>query len=158
LENLRDDIREAVPADLPAIIALAKNAVIAAQWSVEQYDAIFRAGSTYRIALVAVEKSRHDEPRVQGFIVAQAIAGEWEIENIAVDTSVKRRGLGKRLLAHLLEIARAKGAKSIFLEVRESNSIARSFYENASFSQGGRRKRYYENPKEDAILYRRELG
>ncbi len=158
MENLRESIREAVPDDLPAIVALAKNAVIAAQWSVEQYEAIFRAGGTHRIALVAVEKSRHDEPRVQGFIVAQAIACEWEIENIAVDTSVQRRGLGQRLLVHLLEIARAKGAKSVFLEVRESNSIARSFYENASFSEGGRRKRYYENPKEDAILYRLELA
>jgi ribosomal-protein-alanine acetyltransferase len=158
LENLRESIREAVPADLPAIVALAKNAVTAAQWSVEQYAAIFHAGGTYRITLVAVEKSRHDEPRVLGFIVAQAIAGEWEIENIAVDASVRRRGLGKRLLMHLLEMARAKGAKSVFLEVRESNSIARSIYENASFSEAGRRKRYYENPKEDAILYRLKLG
>jgi len=51
-------------------------------------------------------------------------------------------------------VARAKGAQSIFLEVRESNQAARSLYEKWAFVESGRRIRYYQNPQEDAIAYR----
>jgi ribosomal-protein-alanine N-acetyltransferase len=53
--------------------------------------------------------------------------------------------------------ARETNSSSIFLEVRESNAAARTLYELASFEQTGRRKSYYTNPAEDAILYRRTL-
>jgi ribosomal-protein-alanine N-acetyltransferase len=58
------------------------------------------------------------------------------------------------LLSELLDIARGGGAKAIFLEVRESNQAARALYEKWAFLESGRRRRYYQEPDEDAILYR----
>jgi ribosomal-protein-alanine N-acetyltransferase len=95
---------------------------------------------------------------VQGFVVARHVAPEWELENIVVAPAVRRRGLGQRLLDALLAAARETNSSSVFLEVRESNAAARCFYEKAGFVQTGRRKSYYTDPAEDAVLYRYDLA
>jgi len=99
-----------------------------------------------------------DAPSVKenllGFIVALQIAPEWELENIVVSPAALRKGIGKRLLQALLDAARKTNSQAVFLEVRESNQGARSFYEKSGFAQTGRRKSYYSNPLEDAVLYR----
>jgi len=59
------------------------------------------------------------------------------------------------LLGTLMATARETHSDSVFLEVRESNTVARRLYEKAGFQETGRRKSYYTNPTEDAILYRR---
>lgn len=135
------------------MMALEKHAATAAHWSVGQYEALFRAASPARIALIMRDNAQA-AAKVQGFIIARAAGQEWEIENIAVAGSARRHGLGTRLLGEFLDLARAKGAESVFLEVRESNRAARALYEKWSFTEGGRRKRYYRDPEEDAILYR----
>ena len=66
----------------------------------------------------------------------------------------RRRGLGKRLLSEFLDLARARSAEAVFLEVRESNLAARRLYEKCAFLESGRRKDYYRNPKEDSVNYR----
>jgi ribosomal-protein-alanine N-acetyltransferase len=129
-------------------MALEKHAVTAAHWTRQQYDAIFSQPSPRRLALLIEE-----EPTVQGFLVGRALEGEWEIENIAVAGQARRRGLGTRLVGEFLDAARAQGAKSVFLEVRESNRAARSLYEKWGFLESGRRPRYYPGPEEDAIVY-----
>ncbi len=142
-------IRAATVADLPAMMALEKRASMAAHWSAEQYDAVFRASDPARVALVL-----HDASGLQGFVVARVLDEEWEIENIAVAGPARRRGLGTRLLGELLDLAKAKGATAMLLEVRASNHAARALYEKWAFLESGRRSRYYKNPEEDAILYR----
>ncbi len=146
-------IRSATSADLPAMMALEKRAATAAHWSVEQYEALFRAASPGRLALIIQEETQQKEAQVQGFIIARGVGVEWEIENIAIAGPARRRGLGTRLLGEFLDQARAQGAKSVFLEVRESNRAARSLYDKWSFAESGRQK-YYKDPEEDAILYR----
>jgi ribosomal-protein-alanine N-acetyltransferase len=94
---------------------------------------------------------------VLGFLVAQHLAPEWELENIVVAPAARRKGVGKRLIEWLLEEARGAQSESVFLEVRESNTIARALYETTGFQQVGRRKSYYSAPSEDAILYRWNL-
>ena len=89
---------------------------------------------------------------VVGFIVGHQADDEWEIENIAVTGAARRHGLGSRLVGELLDLARSRGGKSVFLEVRESNRAARSLYEKWAFIEVGRRKMYYQNPAEDALL------
>ncbi|MGZ4732163.1 MAG: ribosomal protein S18-alanine N-acetyltransferase [Terriglobales bacterium] len=142
-------IRSAASADLPAMMALEKHAVTAAHWSAEQYEALFRASQSGRVAQVI-----EDESGLQGFVIARAVDREWEIENIAVTGPARRRGLGTRLLGEFLDLARARGADAVFLEVRESNRAARALYEKWAFLESGRRRRYYRDPDEDAILYR----
>ncbi len=142
-------IRSATAADLPAVIVLEKAAATAAHWSIEQYEDIFRQLEPNRQVLLLSE-----ENEIQGFVIARVIRDQWEIENVVVGHEVRRRGLGMCLLGAVLDLARAKGAQSIFLEVRESNHAARGLYEKRAFAENGRRRGYYQNPMEDAILYR----
>jgi ribosomal-protein-alanine acetyltransferase len=147
------NIRLASAADIPAITQLERNAAMAAHWSPEQYEGLFNGSGVPRIAFVIEE-----EDTVQGFLVAREIGSEWEIENIAIATRVRRRGLGSQLLGAFLDSARAQGAKEIFLEVRESNQEARTLYEKWAFRPSGRRGGYYRQPEEDALIYRLVCG
>jgi ribosomal-protein-alanine acetyltransferase len=142
-------IRDATSVDLPGMMALEKHAATAAHWSEQQYEGLFRDARPERMALII-----EDESGLQGFVIARVVDREWEIENIAVAGSARRRGLGTRLLGELLDLARARGADAVFLEVRESNHAARALYEKWAFLESGHRRGYYKDPKEDAILYR----
>jgi ribosomal-protein-alanine N-acetyltransferase len=146
-------IRAATAADLSAMVALEKHAATAAHWSVEQYKALFGQQGRDRVALVL-----RDGDDLRGFVVARGVGDEWEIENIAIAGPARRRGLGTLLLGELLDVARARGGVSVFLEVRESNHAARALYEKWAFLESGRRRSYYSNPDEDAIQYRLNLG
>jgi ribosomal-protein-alanine N-acetyltransferase len=146
-------IRRATLADIPALTALEKHAATAAHWSLQQYEAAFSAEAPSRVVLILEE-----EAGVQAFIAGRALREEWEIENIGVAGPVRRRGLGARLLGEFLDLARGGGAKAVFLEVRESNLAARRLYENWAFVESGRRRRYYREPEEDAIVYRLGLA
>jgi [ribosomal protein S18]-alanine N-acetyltransferase len=135
------------------MIALAQEATAAAQWSRSEYERIFlRDGTPGRLALVLEEGTG-----IAGFLIARTIDLEWEIENIVVAAPARRRGLGTGLLVELLCLARLRGAKAIFLEVRGSNRAARGLYEKSGFTVVGDRKGYYKNPDENAVVYRLDL-
>jgi ribosomal-protein-alanine N-acetyltransferase len=124
----------------------------AAHWSPAQYGALFAADAHSRIALIAEEES--GQAPMQGFLIARRLPEEWEIENIIVDQTHRQRGVGSSLLRELLTEARTAGAPAVILEVRESNVPALRLYESIGFKQEGRRKNYYQNPAQDALLYR----
>jgi [ribosomal protein S18]-alanine N-acetyltransferase len=142
-------IRHATEADIPAMMALERHAATAAHWSAEQYRTAFSRDAPGRVVLIIEEAAS-----VQGFIAGRVLGEEWEIENIAVAEPARRRGLGTRLLGGFLDMARGRGALTVFLEVRESNLAARRLYEKWAFVQSGRRKLYYREPEEDAIVFR----
>jgi ribosomal-protein-alanine N-acetyltransferase len=146
---LKLSIRPATINHLPAMLAIEKHAATAAHWSAAQYEMVFQPSTPPRVALIIQE-----EACVQGFVVARVVGEEWEIENIAVSSPARKRGLGTRLLRELLDLARAQGAEAVVLEVRESNRAARALYHKWSFRESSRRKDYYHDPEEDAILYR----
>jgi len=145
-------IRAATSDDIPAVMALEKHAATASHWPEERYQELFSRREPVRVALVIEEASA-----IQGFLVARAVAGEWEIENIAVAGPARRRGLGTRLLGEFLNTVSAQGDQRVFLEVRESNLAARRLYEKWAFVENGRRRGYYVAPDEDAITYRLEM-
>lgn len=142
-------VRPAISADIPSMMRLMQHSATAAHWSREKYDRIFVGESPRRLALVIEESSG-----LQGFLVAQEVVDEWEIENIAVSGQARRHGLGTRLLGEFLDRVRAEGASAVFLEVRESNRAARLLYQKWAFEESGRRVRYYSQPEEDAIVYK----
>jgi [ribosomal protein S18]-alanine N-acetyltransferase len=151
-------IRPATLADVTSMIRLDRQSATAGHWTEDQYLQALQYESTRRLVFVIDEPSAPEAPtRVQAFLVAQHIPPEWELENIVVAETARRKGLGTRLLQHLLSTARESNSDSVFLEVRESNRAARTLYEQAGFTQTGRRKSYYTNPPEDAVLYRRIL-
>lgn len=88
-----------------------------------------------------------------GFLIAHHLHPEWELENLVVAPDFRRKGLATKLLAALLTRARETNSESVFLEVRESNQAARALYGSLGFEDSGRRKLYYTNPHEDAVLY-----
>jgi [ribosomal protein S18]-alanine N-acetyltransferase len=136
-------VRHAVAADVPRMMEIARHAVTAAQWGPRHYEEAFSSG---RLALVI------EDDQVMGFIIGRALADVWEIENIAVTGDARRRGLGSHLLGEFLHQIRDSGATETLLEVRESNRAARALYEKWAFIEAGRRKGYYQDPPEDAVI------
>ena len=141
-------IRTATIADLQIIRRIAAQASTAAQWESHEYDRLFH-GDSARLVLVIGDDS------IQGFLVAQSIGPEWELENIVVAEGAQRRGLGSALLQHFLKTVKQQAGQSVFLEVRESNAPARALYATQGFVETSRRPLYYQNPDEDAVLYRK---
>jgi ribosomal-protein-alanine N-acetyltransferase len=141
-------VRPAEPADLPRLVEIASHSATAAQWNHNEYLNLFRQDNQQgRVALVVEQ-----EGSVVGFIVARQVEDEWEIENIAVTGPARRCGLGTRLLGEFLDSLRQRGGKTVFLEVRESNLAARALYGKWAFLEVGRRKMYYQDPPEDALI------
>lgn len=86
------------------------------------------------------------------YLLGRLIAPEAEIYRIAVLPEHRRRGIGYRLLSYALKTERGRGLECVFLEVREGNSAARGLYRSFGFSEYGKRKNYYKNPTEDAVV------
>ncbi len=84
-------------------------------------------------------------------------ADEADILTVTVSPMFRGKGLGRALLEFLLEEARRRGASFAMLEVRVSNTVARTLYQSAGFYEVGLRKGYYDHGGEDAILMRRNL-
>jgi ribosomal-protein-alanine N-acetyltransferase len=95
---------------------------------------------------------------VVGYVVAWFAGGEGEIANVAVAPSARGRGIGGMLLDAAIAAARDRGAAALYLDVRESNARARALYDSRGFVEVGRRRRYYRQPAEDAIVLRRAIG
>jgi [ribosomal protein S18]-alanine N-acetyltransferase len=137
-------IRSAALNDVPAILAIERQSQAAAHWTLEQYNKLVGSG----VVLVAEEAGD-----LCGFVCAQAVAGEWEIENVVVAAGFLRRGIATELVRALIQRVKSEAASAILLEVRESNLPARGLYEKRGFREVGRRRMYYRYPVEDAILY-----
>jgi ribosomal-protein-alanine N-acetyltransferase len=146
-------VRPAELDDLPRLMAIERQSPGAAHWSEREYQALFpdpRADEVVaprRICLVVEAASA-----VAGFVVALCLGQEWEIENIIVDPALLRQGCATLLLRELLSRAAGEGAGRVLLEVRESNAAARAFYARWGFQTTGRRRKYYRDPEEDAVL------
>lgn len=144
-------IRLAIAEDLPRILEIARQSLSAAQWSADEYEKMlgYDISPSTNLLLVVEIIPGH---AIEGFLAAREVSGDWEIENLAVCDSARRRGLGLRLLNDFLRIARERRGKEVFLEVRESNLAARALYSKCTFVEAGRRKSYYHNPEEDALI------
>lgn len=102
--------------------------------------------------------ARTHEGALAGYCLAWLVVDELHIQNVAVDPDYRQRGLAKRLIEDMLHAAVEAGAEKALLEVRESNEAARRLYRSLGFAEQGRRRRYYTNPVEDAILCQKDLG
>ena len=98
-----------------------------------------------------------DESKVVGFLVVRAVVAEAEILNLCIAPTKRRKGLAEALLNEALAELRRTRVDRLFLEVRESNTPAISFYEKHGFRKTGRRPGYYRNPDEAAVLMMKEL-
>lgn len=85
------------------------------------------------------------------------VADELEIDNIAVSKSARQQGIATKLLTEAIETAKQKGVVRAVLEVRSNNTPACSLYEKFGFTAVGRRKSYYQNPLDDALIMAFEI-
>ncbi len=95
---------------------------------------------------------------VLGYVGSQSVLDEADMMNVAVHPEHRRRGIARELLERLVEALKAKEVYCLTLEVRASNAPAKALYEALGFAQVGRRPNYYRNPKEDALILRKEWG
>ena len=93
---------------------------------------------------------------VTGYVGSQSVLGESDMMNVAVHPDYRRQGIAEALVTHLVQALREKGNHCLTLEVRVSNIPAIALYEKLGFTQVGRRPNYYRNPKEDALILRKE--
>jgi [ribosomal protein S18]-alanine N-acetyltransferase len=143
-------VREFLLKDADALLAIAEEAPTAAHWSKESYLKFAREKGS--LALVLEMNSQ-----IQGFLVGRLVADQAELLNLAVTAAQWRKGAGTALLAQALEEWRSRGAKTVYLEVREGNTPAIAFYEKHGFAAAGLRKGYYREPDEPALTMVRKL-
>ncbi len=99
-------------------------------------------------------KAQRGDGRIIGFILGRIPfgGGDAEIHNLGVAATVRRQGIGSMLLDQFRTICSERGIAAIWLEVRDSNAAAISFYRSHGFAQKGIRANFYSNPTENAVL------
>src|SRR4030067_2615103 len=96
---------------------------------------------------------------IRGYAILMPAADEAELLNIGVAAAQQRKGLGRAILAEMLDVARARQLRRVFLEVRPSNAAAIALYRSAGFGETGVRRDYYRNEdgSEDAVTMACEI-
>ena len=97
-----------------------------------------------------------DGETVVGYVGSQSVMGESDMMNVAISPEYRRKGVATRLIEALVEALEKNGNHSLSLEVRASNTPAIALYEGMGFLEVGRRRNYYRNPREDALILRKE--
>lgn len=146
-------IRPFASSDLAAVVAVEKLS-FSDPWNWAMFASELQ-DRDYNFGRVAVEEKSGE---VAGYCFFWIVPGdEAQISNIAVHPDRRRQGVAQFLLAEVVRESRAREATSVSLEVRESNAPARAFYEKMGFIEVGRRPKYYQNPKEDALILRMKI-
>jgi len=97
-----------------------------------------------------------DGENTVGYVGSQTVLDETDMMNIAVDPDFRRQGIAEKLVNALVEALDDRGSRCLTLEVRASNDPAKQLYGKLGFLQAGIRKNYYRNPREDALILRKE--
>jgi [ribosomal protein S18]-alanine N-acetyltransferase len=121
----------------------------AAAWTVKSLEQLNKRGELGWVI--------EDKNNVVGFLVVRAVVAEAEILNLCIAPERRRAGLAEVLLDEAVAELRRTRIDRLFLEVRESNTPAISFYEKHKFRKTGRRPGYYRAPDEAAVLMMKEL-
>lgn len=136
-----DDMRKE---DLEQVSTM-EAACFSMPWSKKSFEEnLNRSDAVYVVA--------RDGDKVLGYCGAYVILNEADINQVAVDPLHRKKGVGGKMLAALLEKLRKAGTDAVTLEVRKSNEAAIALYESMGFVTEGIRKNFYEKPVEDALI------
>lgn len=122
------------------------------RWGWTAYYAELQGANRDLMLVARPAKSTIEPTPIIGYIVARETAGELHINNFAVRSQYRRRGIGRALLDRMLQEARWRKANAAFLEVRSANRAAQTLYERSGFRAIARRANYYSDPREDAVV------
>jgi [ribosomal protein S18]-alanine N-acetyltransferase len=145
------ELRVATPDDIDAIMALETSTFTTDAWSAESMSSELASPHTYY--LFAFDPARPEALAGYGGLLAPA-GGDGDIQTLAVDPAARRRGLGRTLVTALIDEARRRGAREVFLEVRADNPGARALYDSLGFEQIALRAKYYQPDGVDAQIMR----
>ncbi len=137
-------VREILPFDLSRLIEI-ERASFPTPWSKEALKVQILSPFAFNLLIEA-------DGVVVGYIMCLISKDECHVLNLAIDPKFRRQGYGSKLFSSALSILREKGIREVYLEVRESNLAAIKLYLKFGFKAVGRRKRYYEDTGEDAIV------
>lgn len=140
-------IRKAISKDINAIIKIEQQR-FPNPWKKDFFAR--EIGHDIAFFYVAEDPETHG---IIGYIIFWIIQEIVELHKIAAALDTSKKGIGKKLFNFMLETSKEKKAEKIFLEVRKSNAKAIKFYQSNNCQYTGNRKDYYNNPKEDALLY-----
>jgi ribosomal-protein-alanine N-acetyltransferase len=143
-------VRRFRPEDAAAVARILEESPEAARWSKESYEASGGWGGV--LSLVSETNGE-----LGGVLIVRQVEDEGEVLNLAVRQQNRREGEGGALLEAALAELKAGGVTHVYLEVRESNSVAIAFYAKHGFSKTGQRKSYYRDPEEAAVLLQKKL-
>jgi len=135
--------------DLHAVMKIQKACKLIAAWRPRDYGQL--ADDPMGIFLVA-EREGREGPQLVGFSVFYRVDTEAELWNIAVAPACRRQGVARALLREACRRLSRAGAQKLFLEVRASNLPAVELYRSLDFAPLARRKDYYQDPTEDALV------
>lgn len=138
-------IRKMIEADLEQVVAI-DQVSFSLPWPARSFHYELTDNFTSRNWVAEVDG------RVAAMMVGWLIVDELHVATIATHPDYRGRGIGKKILIHALQAARDEGVFRAFLEVREGNAAAIKMYQNLGFVEDGRRKEYYKDKNEDAIL------
>jgi ribosomal-protein-alanine N-acetyltransferase len=137
------EIRRLTYADLPQVIAIERRA-FPTPWSLAMF--VLELSKPSGICLAATL-----EGRIVGYLVCSRYDTVWHLMNVAVDDRLRRRGIASALIERLYELADGPN-EQYTLEVRTSNTPAIELYERFGFRAAGRRRGYYHDNREDALI------
>lgn len=142
-------MRRMTVADLPQVLAIERQNYLF-PWEEDIFEDCLKSGYSCWVC--------EELDRVLGYCLLSVAVGEAHILNISVDPAEQKQGIGRKMLQHLIDVARGR-AETVFLEVRPSNDVAIALYEDMGFNEIGIRKNYYpaENGREDAIMLALQL-
>ena len=143
--------------DLLEIVEIEEQSGLS-KWGWAAYYAELQGGNRDLMLIARLARSSIIESPIAGYIVARETAGELHINNVAVRSEYRRRGIGATLLTRILAEARRRKANAAFLEVRSANQAAQALYEKSGFQAIARRANYYSEPQEDAVVMSLVLG
>jgi [ribosomal protein S18]-alanine N-acetyltransferase len=159
LEGLH--IREAAERDLAVVVTLEQNTAEAPHWNEGDYQAIVNvdeeADKLLRRCLLIADRSGQVIGFAVGKIVGSGPGTAAELESIVVEAAARRLGVGKALCRAVAAWSLRRGAETLELEVRAGNQGAITLYAGLGFVVAGRRRAYYRDPVEDAVLMRLKL-
>jgi [ribosomal protein S18]-alanine N-acetyltransferase len=137
------EIRRLAYADLPQVIAIERRA-FPTPWSLAMF--VLELSKPSGICLAALL-----DERIVAYLVCSRYDTVWHLMNIAVDDRLRRQGIASSMLDRLFELADKPNAQYT-LEVRTSNDAAIRLYEQFGFRASGRRRAYYHDNREDALI------
>jgi len=145
-------------ADLEAVLEIERQS-FRTPWSRQAFLHELERNRVAGLWVARGERSRDEAAAVPvlGYLCLWAVADEVHVTNLAVHPARRGEGVGRRLLGTLLAHHRSRGARRAFLEVRPGNAEARRLYEGLGFKEVGRRRGYYVDTGEDALLLEARL-